>query len=137
MTSMGMLITAIALAASLVQAHAAPPTRELAATRQVPQTLYTVPSGTIQAFAQDRQLLAWFSPSTKACNAVWVLSLDNGATVRLPNEIVEHEVRRLEAPAMLRGADEIVLPSRARIGWMVGKRNELQRRHSDGVHLRG
>ena len=86
MTSMGMLITAIALAASLVQAHAAPPTRELAARRQVPQTLYTLPSGTIQAFAQDRQLIAWFSPSTKACNAVWVRSLDNGALVRLPNE---------------------------------------------------
>src|SRR5665647_3814530 len=74
---MGMLITAIALAASLVQPHAASPTRQLAVRGTVPQTLYTSPS-TIQAFAQDGPLLAWFSPSTKACNAVWVLSLANG-----------------------------------------------------------
>ncbi|MGZ4290283.1 MAG: hypothetical protein ACXVQZ_06665, partial [Gaiellaceae bacterium] len=82
---MGMLITAIALAASLVQPHAASPTRQLAVRGPVPQTLYTSPSP-IQAFAQDRQLLAWFSPSTKACNAVWVLSLANGGRFRLPDE---------------------------------------------------
>ena len=52
----------------------------------MPQTLYTSPSGTIQAFAQDGPLLAWFTPSTKGCNAVWVLSLDNGGRVRLPDE---------------------------------------------------
>jgi hypothetical protein len=83
---MGMLITAIALAASLVQPHAAAPTRHLAATHQPPQTLYTSPSGTIQAFAQDGPLLAWFAPSMKSCNAVWVLSLDIGGRVRLPDE---------------------------------------------------
>src|SRR5665647_133177 len=82
---MGMLITAIALAASLVQPHAASPTRQLAVRGTVPQTLYTSPS-TIQAFAQDGPLLAWFSPSTKACNAVWVLSLANGGQFRLPDE---------------------------------------------------
>jgi hypothetical protein len=83
---MGMLITAIALAASLVQLPAASPARGLTATGQAPQTLYASPSGTIQAFAQDGPLLAWFAPSTKACNAVWVLSLDNGGRVRLPDE---------------------------------------------------
>jgi hypothetical protein len=85
-TPMGMLITALALAATLVQPPAGPPSRQLAGGRQAPQTLYTSPSGTIQAFAQDRQLLAWFSPSAKACNAVWVLSLVNGGRVRLPDE---------------------------------------------------
>jgi hypothetical protein len=82
---MGMLITAIALAASLVQPHAALPTRQLAVRGTVPQTLYTSPS-TIQAFAQDGSLLAWFSSSTKACNAVWVLSLANGGQFRLPDQ---------------------------------------------------
>ena len=87
MASMGMLITAIALAASLVQPHGASPARQLAAGGTVPQTLYASPTGsTIQAFAQDGPLLAWFSPSTKACNAVWVLSLDNGGRVQLPDE---------------------------------------------------
>jgi hypothetical protein len=85
-TSMGMLITAIALAASLVQPHAASPGRQLAVGGTEPQTLYVSPSGTIQAFAQDGPLLAWFSPSTKACNAVWVLSLVNGGAFRLPDE---------------------------------------------------
>jgi hypothetical protein len=83
---MGMLMTALALAATLVQSHAASQDRQLAATGRAPQTLYTSPSGTIQAFAQDRQLLAWFSQSTKACNSVWVLSLENGGRVRLPDE---------------------------------------------------
>jgi hypothetical protein len=85
-TSMGMLITALALAASLVQPQAASPDRRLAAPDGAPQTLYASPSGTIQAFAQDGPLLAWFSPSAKACNAIWVLSLDNGGRVHLPDE---------------------------------------------------
>jgi hypothetical protein len=83
---MGMLITAVALVASLVQLLGAPERRP-AATGQSPQTLYTSPTGTIQAFAQDRRLLAWFSPGQKqGCNAVWVRSLDNSGQVRLPDE---------------------------------------------------
>jgi len=86
-TAMGMLLIAVALAASLVQSPAASPSaRPPAPTVQAPQTLYASKSGTIQAFAQDGPLLAWFSPSTKACNAVWVLSLDIGGSVRLPDE---------------------------------------------------
>ncbi len=92
MTSMGMLIAAIALAASLVQPLAASPARRLATAGQVPQTLYASPSGTIQAFAQDGPLLAWFAPSTKVCNTVWVLSLDNGGSVRLPDETAARNV---------------------------------------------
>jgi len=84
-TSMGLVMTAIALAAALVQLPAASPSGRLAA-GSVPQTLYSSPTGTIQAFAQDGPLVAWFSPSTKSCNAVWVLSLDNGGRVRLPDE---------------------------------------------------
>jgi hypothetical protein len=83
---MGMLIAAIALAASLVHPQAGPPTRHLAAARATPQTLFTNSTGPIQAFAQDGPLLAWFAPSTKICNAVWVLSLDNGGQRRLPDE---------------------------------------------------
>jgi hypothetical protein len=83
---MGTLLASIALAASLVQLHAAAPARLLAARGQEPQTLFESPSGTIQAFAQDRQLLAWFAQSKKACNAVWVYSLDSSGRVPLPDE---------------------------------------------------
>jgi hypothetical protein len=84
-TPMGLLITAIALAASLALPQATPPARRLAAD-QVPQTLYSSPSGPIDAFAQDGSALAWFAPSATGCNAVWVLSLDSGGRVRLPDE---------------------------------------------------
>lgn len=86
MASMGLLITVIALAASLVQPQPVSPARQLAAASQVPYTLYTSPSGTIQAFAQDGPILAWFTPSTKACNTVRWLSLAIGGSVRLPDE---------------------------------------------------
>ena len=86
MRSMGLLITAIALAASLVHSLTVQPTRQLAAGGQVPQTLLPSSSGTIQAFAQDGTSIAWFSASTKSCNAVWVLSLANGARSQLPDE---------------------------------------------------
>jgi hypothetical protein len=85
--SMGTLLTAIALAASLVQPpHATVPARLLAVTQATPQTLFVTPPGTIQAFTQDGPVLAWFSSSTKACNAVWVLSLAIGGRVTLPDE---------------------------------------------------
>ena len=80
-----MLIAAIALAASLVHPPAAPAARQLAAGKALPQTLFTS-SRPIDAFAQDGPLLAWFSPSTKTCNAVWVLSLNNGGRIRLPDQ---------------------------------------------------
>jgi hypothetical protein len=85
---MGMLIAAIALLASLVQPPAAAPGRKLASAKATPQTLYAAPSGTIEAFAQDGPLLAWFAPGTTktACNSVRVLSLDNGGQIRLPNQ---------------------------------------------------
>ena len=82
---MGLLIAAIALAASLVHPPAAPTTRQLAAGKALPQTLFTS-SRPIEAFAQDGPLLAWFAPSVKACNAVWVLSLNNGGRIRLPDQ---------------------------------------------------
>ena len=85
MSSMGTLITAFALAVSLAHSPAFQPARQLAAVGQAPQTLYN-PSGTIQAFAQDGTSIAWFSASTKNCNAVWVLSLANSARSQLPDE---------------------------------------------------
>jgi hypothetical protein len=85
-TAMGMLITAMAVVVSLVQLQAGAAARP-AAHGQNPQTLYASPNGTIQAFAQDGPLLAWFSPGVKkGCNAVWVRSLDNSGQVRLPDE---------------------------------------------------
>ena len=82
---MGLLIAAIALAASLVHPTATPTARQLAAGNALPQTLFTS-SRPIEAFAQDGPLLAWFAPSVKACNAVWVLSLNNGGRIRLPDQ---------------------------------------------------
>ncbi len=72
---MRMLLGALAFAASIVHvsAHAG-----------AVQTLYTSPAHQrIQAFAQDGDLLAWFEPSTKKCNSVWVWQLGS-AKVKLP-----------------------------------------------------
>jgi hypothetical protein len=50
------------------------------------QTLYSLPSGTISAFAQDGGIIAWFAPGTQACNAVHVKQLDNGLNADLPKQ---------------------------------------------------
>ena len=68
---------AMGLAAIVVQAAAAAPR---------PETLYTSPSGTIAAFAQDGQLLAWFARGTKSCNTVWVLDIATSERVKLPEQ---------------------------------------------------
>jgi hypothetical protein len=83
---MGLLLATVALVATVLQANAAVPSRDLAAAPKQPQTLYTSPSGAIDAFAQDGSLLAWFAPSAKGCNSVRLLSLANGAQVSLPDE---------------------------------------------------
>ncbi len=83
---MGLLLATITLVASFLQPQAVAPSRHLAVTQKLPQTLYTSPSGTIDAFAQDGPLLAWFAPSTKGCNTLRLLSLANGAQVSLPDE---------------------------------------------------
>jgi hypothetical protein len=84
---MGMLIAAIALLASLVQPPAHASGRRLASARATPHVLYAGPE-TIQAFAQDGPVLAWFAPGTgkTACNSVHVLSLSNGGQIRLPDQ---------------------------------------------------
>ncbi|HET7571513.1 MAG TPA: hypothetical protein VFJ77_02455 [Gaiellaceae bacterium] len=48
------------------------------------QTLYRSTTGPISAFAQDGQLLAWYAPGTRRCNAVHVLSLRGGVSLTLP-----------------------------------------------------
>src|SRR4051794_29556212 len=83
---MGTLVAAFALAASLIQSNAGLAQRQLAAAQPRPQTLYSMNQGTIQAFAQDGPLVAWFAPSTNACNAVYLLSLSNGGRIQLPDE---------------------------------------------------
>jgi hypothetical protein len=83
---MASLVAAVALAASLVQPGAAVAERRIAAPSARPQTLYQLSRGTIQAFAQDGPLVAWFAPSANACNTVTVLSLANGTRATLPDE---------------------------------------------------
>ena len=83
---MGMLVAAVALAASLVQPQFLLATRLEAAASPRVQTLYTMPKGTIQAFAQDGRSISWFAAGTKACNTVTVLGLDNGVRETLPDE---------------------------------------------------
>jgi hypothetical protein len=49
-----------------------------------PQTLFTLPHGTIAAFAQDGRDVAWFAPGGPKCNTVHLLALDNGLSLDLP-----------------------------------------------------
>ncbi len=86
MRSMGLLLATVALMASLLQSQAAAQPRRAADAQKTPQTLYSSPSGTIAAFAQDGQLLAWFAPSAKRCNSIHLLSLANAGLVVLPDE---------------------------------------------------
>lgn len=74
---MRMLFAAFALAAIVVQAASAAPR---------PETLYTSPSGKIDAFAQDGSVLAWFAHGTKGCNRVWVLDISDSAQISLPEQ---------------------------------------------------
>jgi hypothetical protein len=83
---MGMLFAAAALAAALVQPGAVVGERQLAAAAPRPQTLYQTTKGTIDAFAQDGGLIAWFAPSKTACNTVNVVSLTYGTQGQLPDE---------------------------------------------------
>jgi hypothetical protein len=64
---MRMLLGALALAASIV--HSATRAGQV-------ETLYTSPAHqAIAAFAQDDGLVAWFAPSSKPCNDVWLWQL--------------------------------------------------------------
>src|SRR3954471_3509162 len=83
---MGKLVAAVALAASFIQPGSVAATRTPAGAAPRPQTLYAMPKGTIQAFAQEGSLVAWFAPSKNTCNTVYVLSLNNGGRVQLPDE---------------------------------------------------
>ncbi|HET8895486.1 MAG TPA: hypothetical protein VFM96_15465 [Gaiellaceae bacterium] len=74
---MRMLFAALALAAIVAQAASAAPR---------PETLYTSPSGKIEAFAQDGSVLAWFARGTKGCNSVWVLDVSTSAQIKLPEQ---------------------------------------------------
>src|SRR3989442_8701377 len=55
-----------------------------AAAAPQPQILYSHANTTISAFAQDGQLVAWFSPSRTHCNTIHVRSLTNGLQAVLP-----------------------------------------------------
>ena len=74
---MRMLLGALALAASVL--HTATRAGQV-------ETLYTSPAHrTIAAFAQDGGLVAWFAPTKRGCNEVWLWQLGS-AKQQLPTE---------------------------------------------------
>jgi hypothetical protein len=78
---MRMLLAVVAAAATVVHTGASAPH---------PQTVLTIPSGRIEAFAQDGALLTWFSADEHACNTVFVYSLVDGVSLQLPLQGVKH-----------------------------------------------
>jgi len=75
--AMRMLLGALALAASVL--HTATRAGQV-------ETLYTSPAHrTIAAFAQDGGLVAWFAPSKRGCNEVWLWQIGS-AKQQLPAE---------------------------------------------------
>jgi hypothetical protein len=78
-----LLAAAVSLAATAVSAAGATPRTE---------TLYSRASGTISAFAQDDQLITWFTPDARGCNIVHVRSVFNGLKVDLPKQRDSHNV---------------------------------------------
>jgi hypothetical protein len=78
-----LLAAAVSLVAAAVSSAGAAPHA---------QTLYSLATGTISAFAQDGRLIAWFTPSGKGCNAAHVRSLYNGLKVNLPKQGDAHNV---------------------------------------------
>ena len=78
-----LLAAAVSLAAAAVSSAAANPRTE---------TLYSSATGTISAFAQDDQLIAWLTPRPKGCNTVHVRSVFNGLNVDLPKQRDSHNV---------------------------------------------
>ncbi|HZR96801.1 MAG TPA: hypothetical protein VFA56_13975 [Gaiellaceae bacterium] len=71
-----LLAAAVGVAAALSHHVAAAPRVD---------TLYSAP-GSIAAFAQDGQLVSWFSTRSKGCNVVYVRSVANGITTTLPEQ---------------------------------------------------
>ncbi|HXY80819.1 MAG TPA: hypothetical protein VEH55_05575 [Gaiellaceae bacterium] len=79
---MRMLLAALGFAAAVVHTAAAGPR---------PQTLWeNKPHQSISAFAQDGRLLAWFTPSTGACNQVTMLDLGDGTHIGLPSKTTQN-----------------------------------------------
>jgi hypothetical protein len=78
-----LLAAAVSLVAAAVSAAGATPHT---------QTLYTRAGGTISGFAQDGEIIAWFTPSARGCNGVHVKQLDNPLKADLPIEGSMHNV---------------------------------------------
>lgn len=79
---MRMLLAVVAAAAAVLHTGAAAPH---------PQTVFVNPSGRIEAFAQDGQLLTWFSADTDTCNTVSIYSLADGVRLALPLQGANHQ----------------------------------------------
>jgi hypothetical protein len=78
---MRMILAALTVAAGAVHTAADAPH---------PQTLFQAKAGQrISAFAQDGQMLAWFTPSTRVCNAVHLLQLGS-VQVTLPSATAQN-----------------------------------------------
>ena len=85
---MRMLLAALGLAAAVVHTAAAGPR---------PQTLYQgPPHQSIEAFAQDGRLLAWFVPSSSGCNKVYLLDLSDSERIGLPSTTAPNVTCRWE-----------------------------------------
>jgi hypothetical protein len=87
---LSLLAVALGVTAATVQAAAATPE---------PQTLRTYQGTTISAFAQDGQLVAWFSRGKQRCNGVHVISLANGLQTALPQQTTRNVTCRWEVGA--------------------------------------
>jgi hypothetical protein len=74
---MRMLLAVVAVAATGVHAAAVAPH---------PQTVLVPSGGRIAAFAQDGDLLSWFTADPRRCNSVTVYSLVDGVRLRLPRQ---------------------------------------------------
>jgi hypothetical protein len=78
-----LLAAAVSLAAAAVSSAGA--------THRV-ETLVPLTPGRIVAFAQDDQLITWFTPDAKGCNTVHVRSVFNGLQADLPKQGDSHNV---------------------------------------------
>ena len=79
---MRMLLAALGFAAALVSTAAAAPR---------PQTLWQAkPHQVISTFAQDGRLLAFFTPSARSCNQVFILDPTDGTMIGLPAETTQN-----------------------------------------------
>lgn len=117
MLAMGSVLAAVAVIATVFQ-HASADARK-------PQTVWGPHRGTIAAFAQDRSMIAWFTPGGNGCNIVQVSSLASGVELVLPaqnaNNVTCRFVRNHRQPVGLAVAAKV-----GRVAWTLPLASTLQ-----------